>query len=178
MSRPESCERFEVGTDATLTVVLRTSPAGHPYCAEAAAPLDERGLADAWARVRSAAPGSGSSKEAAKVASCEAAAAAVRASAQATLEKCVSYEATILGKYHWMLLPQVNEIARAALGGAAPDGGGDDALVVVDAAELTRLRADSHKPGDADCLHHARPGVMDWWAALLLGALETAWDIS
>ena len=50
--------------------------------------------------------------------------------------------------------------------------------MVVDAAELTRLRADSHKPGDADCLHHARPGVMDWWAALLLGALETAWDIS
>ena len=64
----------------------------------------------------------------------------------------------------------------AANAAAASPGGGAPSLAVVDAAALTRLRADSHPPGDKDCLHHARPGIMDVWAAVLMSVLDAKWS--
>ena len=60
--------------------------------------------------------------------------------------------------------------ASASAAAAASHG---VAIHLLDAAALTRLRADTHV-GTKDCLHHARPGVLDAWTTLLFGVLEAA----
>ena len=113
--------------------------------------------------------------------------AARRSDAAETEIACSRADARVEGEFHWQLYAQYDAALAEALlrprdagdGPSAGDGASAGARAraapraqrLLDAASLTRLRADAH-PGRGDCLHHSRPGVVDFWATLLFADLE------
>ena len=70
----------------------------------------------------------------------------------------------------WHLYPALDRAARDRLSTLG--------ALVFDVRPMTATRADAHSehryaPNKYDCLHLALPGVPDWWAAVLLGTMES-----